>query len=1753
MKKTIMALLLAMLLVMALAVPAMAEEVTEPMVEYHCFCGATAELEHMDVCPHKDNAESVNTVWTAWNGSDTLEAGNNYYLTGNVELTASIAVSGTVGLDLNGHTISAKSGANVGRLFNVQEGAEFTLTDTVGTGKLDWTNVTQGFGGAFNLANSTVNMYGGTITGDNTVKTFGTGGAAVCLGSAGGGVFNMHGGTISNGKGGSGGNVLMRTGTFNMYGGTISGGTATGSGGNVQMDNGTFTMSGEAVINGGAASGGGAIRAANNAVITMSDKAQIIGGTNTGTSTGGSVSLNGNASLTMSGSTKISKGKTTYKGGGVIIFGSAKLTMSGDATITECVNTADSFGGGVHVQDSATLTVSGNARITGNTNKNGASNVYLANGRTVTIGEDGLGDNAYIGITMADGEGTFTDAGVAQSSRACFTSDNYDYAVKYSTNGLYLFAGADFEINGTGMTWEKALATVTNGEHITMVQNVHSDIAVTKTVYLDLNGYVLTGDVTVADGATLYVFDSATADYVAGNSYGKIVGTVTGNVARTMLTGSLTGYGHNYRYLTIQEADGVYSFHRIYLAVKSVILAPTYGGRLNYNTVFKCDEVAAEYVSAYGVHFADTGKQHPFHNQTINPWSTEDDNARKTAINGFLVAADQEGYTLNESYAELVYGVRAYITVNGETVCSATLSTSLENQVEDILANYWIWLTIEQRNALKAMYDNYNCNNFMADWTNIERISSYSAAQDAFCICRDATTTGHACATAGHKEVTWTAWSDATALPTATGNYYLTGNVTAAQAAVLTGSANVVLDLNGYSVSGASYEVNNAALTITTRDGAGQYKGTITMASANSVVNVYSGILDASAAGCAVSVNAGKLNVYGGAIVGGKGDACGSVYVADGASVHFSGNVTVSGGRNSDGNWANVYLADSAAVSVGNSLTGRIGITLENYDSSFAYCSRAAAAAFTSDKGHYAINYNFGNLIMEYTDMYHCECGAKVYASAEAAEPTVNGTCIAPCDGANHTWQRWTDATTAPYLDGYWYLPYDWNLTQATNHTYHYIQDGAVKTLNTTMAIIGRTTDGTGNMQTNDVNVFVDLNGYTITGKEEHRVFRLEPPGSGNTAKYSLTITDSSAGNTGTIRATTKASGTGTNQGMIIWTRDATNTVNIYGGNLDASKVVFETYGAAICNEGGTVNLYGGTVKGGTANGKQGGAIYCRGNLGLYGGTVIDGTADIGNGIYCIGASVLKVSGAPVANVYLSGPRLTIDAELTQGASIGVEKIINEGTFTSAYSGNAAAAAQYFHCAADKTVKTYVRKDGSLSLGSGSYRVGYSNVDISVQGLPLRGYGDDESRVDNTIDTYRLSTICLAVTDATGETVLLFSVDSVAVGSDICNVFRNAITAATGIPQSNIMISAVHQHSTPTWGATFTDANGNTVTYQNYMKEKMVQAAQEALTDRAVATMQTATVNVGKSFNFVRNYMKCDKYGTKLGMSTDNHEDYVPNYDHLEHESAADNDMQIVKFVREGANEILMTNFQVHPHLAASANKKLVTSDIIGVFRAEMEAALGCEIIHFNGAGGNINPTSRISGETVYSDHVAYGKALAQKVISSNPKYTAAATGTVSATTKTVAYNVRLNSDEGLTQNAIEIAEKISNGTLTYYQTFYRPYGIYSSYHANRIVERKNWVEGDTRNLTISAVTIGDVGFIGAPYEMFDTNGMEIKTGSPFAMTIISTLTNGGDGYIPSALGFKNGGYSTDISRFEAGTGEKLVAEFVAMLEQLHD
>jgi hypothetical protein len=54
-------------------------------------------------------------------------------------------------------------------------------------------------------------------------------------------------------------------------------------------------------------------------------------------------------------------------------------------------------------------------------------------------------------------------------------------------------------------------------------------------------------------------------------------------------------------------------------------------------------------------------------------------------------------------------------------------------------------------------------------------------------------------------------------------------------------------------------------------------------------------------------------------------------------------------------------------------------------------------------------------------------------------------------------------------------------------------------------------------------------------------------------------------------------------------------------------------------------------------------------------------------------------------------------------------------------------------------------------------------------------------------------------------------------------------------------------------------------------------------------------------------------------------------------------------------------------------------------------------------------------------------------------------------------------------------------------------------------------------------------------------------------MTIVTSLTNGSEGYIPSTKAHQEGGYEGLSSRFAAPTGDMLVTAQVKQLKQLKE
>ena len=438
------------------------------------------------------------------------------------------------------------------------------------------------------------------------------------------------------------------------------------------------------------------------------------------------------------------------------------------------------------------------------------------------------------------------------------------------------------------------------------------------------------------------------------------------------------------------------------------------------------------------------------------------------------------------------------------------------------------------------------------------------------------------------------------------------------------------------------------------------------------------------------------------------------------------------------------------------------------------------------------------------------------------------------------------------------------------------------------------------------------------------------------------------------------------------------------------------------------------------------------------------------------------------------------------------------------------------------------------------FSVGYGQVDISPkESVPLRGYGNTSRRMSNNIQDPLYAT-AVAITDKDNNTAILFAMDLTGLSEAVIAPIREAISTATGVPFCNIMSSCSHNHSAPDYDNT---AIPSIPRYLTMLKFWMVEAAQKAMADRLPAEMYINSTET-KGLNFIRRYIL--ENGTAAG---DNYGDFnaspIAGY-----ESEMDRTLQLVKFVREGGKDVIIANFQGHPHRAGGSRNPNVTSDLVGVFRDELQKELGVLAAYFTGGSGNANCHSRIPEENITKDYREHGKALAAYAIACEGSYKKVETGRVQVNPCNYIANINHTQDHKVPIATEIYKEWVSTGDHTAAVKKCVENGMNSPYHAGAIISRSKMPP--TGSFSIYALSIGDVAFVTAPYEMFDTSGSYIKANSPFEMTMVLTCANGSQGYFPSLLGWKNGGYSVDTTRFEMGTAEKVAEKYVELLKELY-
>ena len=131
-----------------------------------------------------------------------------------------------------------------------------------------------------------------------------------------------------------------------------------------------------------------------------------------------------------------------------------------------------------------------------------------------------------------------------------------------------------------------------------------------------------------------------------------------------------------------------------------------------------------------------------------------------------------------------------------------------------------------------------------------------------------------------------------------------------------------------------------------------------------------------------------------------------------------------------------------------------------------------------------------------------------------------------------------------------------------------------------------------------------------------------------------------------------------------------------------------------------------------------------------------------------------------------------------------------------------------------------------------------------------------------------------------------------------------------------------------------------------------------------------------------------------------------------------------------------------------------------------------------------------------------------------------------------------------------------ANATPEEYRVAKSRFESYRNRNMGAIRRREEQVEKPKIDYTIHVTQIGEIAFASNPFELYMDFMHRIQARSPFIQTFITQLAgDGGGGYLPTARGVFNKGYSASIFCNQVGPegGQELVEYTLAKLNELKE
>lgn len=373
----------------------------------------------------------------------------------------------------------------------------------------------------------------------------------------------------------------------------------------------------------------------------------------------------------------------------------------------------------------------------------------------------------------------------------------------------------------------------------------------------------------------------------------------------------------------------------------------------------------------------------------------------------------------------------------------------------------------------------------------------------------------------------------------------------------------------------------------------------------------------------------------------------------------------------------------------------------------------------------------------------------------------------------------------------------------------------------------------------------------------------------------------------------------------------------------------------------------------------------------------------------------------------------------------------------------------------------------------------------------------------------------LALADEKG-TVVLLAADFGGMTQKYMNDFRARVSERTGLPLEHISITTLHQHSS---FVVSDPEESDTPVCEPYILEwlrhKFCDVAEMAIADLKDATLHVASAQTAEQISFIRRNSKVEDPSAPDG------------HRYVSYGPEPDNNVYLARFMREGAEDIVLLNFGTHPDVVGS---KCFSNEWPGAARRYVEQDVpGVHCVLINGFQGDVNHIDYYNTDSAgrkamhgydYACHM--GRVIADTAVSLLDAAKPCACDTVTSKTELLYTKTRTDGEEHREDAARLVEEYNRSHTVI-------KCGLNLA-EAQRILEIRS--APIYQKIPITLITVGDLVIVGIGAEPFTEYGTDARAILKDKFVMTACLTNGYECYMPTEKAFEKHDYAVTRSRF---------------------